>query len=85
MENIKIVNLKCCGCKASIIKGLEDAGLKEVSVDMDAQSVRFTGDRETARKKLSDLGYPEEGSPEAKSLLKKAKSFVSCAIGRTKK
>jgi copper chaperone CopZ len=84
MENIKIVNLKCCGCKTSILQGLERAGLKDLSVDMDTQTVFFSGDREAAKKKLSELGYPEAGSPEAKSLLKKARSFVSCAIGKTK-
>ncbi|PIR13003.1 heavy metal transporter [Candidatus Falkowbacteria bacterium CG11_big_fil_rev_8_21_14_0_20_39_10] len=84
MTTIKVVNIKCGGCEKGIISALEKEGLKNVQVDVSGQEVSFEGDRDRAAKKLTQMGYPEAGSPAAKSLLKKAKSFVSCAIGKTK-
>lgn len=81
---LQVVNVKCGGCQKHIASSLEKEGFKDVDVDLDAQSVTFEGDVEAAKKLLSRLGYPEASSDEAKSLLKKAKSFVSCAIGRMK-
>lgn len=82
---LKVVNIKCGGCEASIISALEKAGLKNISVNVAAQEVSFEGEKETAAKILSGLGYPLEGSSQAKSLIKKAKSYASCMIGRLKK
>ena len=55
-----------------------------MQVDVASDSVSFEGDIDVARNKLSALGYPEADSKEAKSLLKKAKSYMSCAVGRIK-
>lgn len=84
MNTIKIVNIKCEGCKNTIISTLEKNGMSEVGVDLEKQEVSFEGDMDIAKEQLAKIGYPEIGSEEAKSLIKKAKSLVSCAIGKMK-
>ena len=86
--SIKIQNLKCGGCANTIITQLSKLkGISKVTVDNNTDKVNFDytsePDFEDAKKKLSDLGYPMVG--EANSLPKKAKSFVSCAVGRMSK
>lgn len=85
MPKLKVVNIKCGGCEQSIISSLEKEGLSNIKVDVANQTVEFEGDEAIAGKKLAEMGYPEEGSAQAKSLAKKAKSYLSCMIGRTKK
>jgi copper chaperone CopZ len=85
---IKIQNLKCHGCANTIITQLSKLeGVSEVNVNNESDEVSFNYNSEaqfeSAKKKLSDLGYPTVG--EANSLPKKAKSFVSCAVGRMNK
>jgi copper chaperone len=82
MNIIQIVNLKCGGCAKTITSALEKAGMENISVDTIKQEVIFEGEAEQAKKILAGLGYPEKGSPEAESLLKKAQSYVSCARGK---
>lgn len=84
MNTIKIVNVKCEGCKNNIVDTLEKNGMLNVSVDLEKQEVSFEGYVQIAKEFLAKMGYPEAGSPEAESLIKKAKSFVSCAIGKMK-
>jgi copper chaperone len=84
MNSIKVTNIKCGGCEKSVISALKKADIKDISVNIESQQVSFEGDAEKAKKILSKMGYPEAGSPEAKSFAKKAKSYVSCAIGRMK-
>jgi copper chaperone CopZ len=85
MSILKVVNIKCGGCEAQIINSLEKDGLREIKVDINNQTVSFIGDIETAKERLNILGYPEDGTPEAKKLRNKAKSFLSCFIGRIKR
>ena len=85
MPIIKVVNLKCGGCEQSVKSALAKAGLRNIAVDVARQSVSFDGDEAVAGKILARLGYPAADSPQAKSLTKKAKSYLSCAIGRIKK
>lgn len=85
---IKIQNLKCGGCANTIITQLNKLnGISNVLVNNETNAVSFDyaskTEVETVKNKLSDLGYPIEG--EANSLPKKAKSFVSCAVGRMTK
>ncbi len=82
---VQIQNLKCNGCASTInnkLSGLEN--IKDVSVDVENDSVSFEYDSEdtfeTAKKELHKLGYPLVG--EENKLQSKAKSYVSCAIGR---
>lgn len=85
MNTVKVVNIKCGGCEQMIISSLEKEGITNVKVDVANQVVNFEGDIDKAKKILINLGYPEEGSKEARSFLKKAKSYTSCMIGRIKK
>jgi len=85
METIYIQNLKCGGCATTITKNLSEInGVSHVNVDVAESLVTFTLENaetlEIVKATLKKLGYPEDG--EANSLGSKAKSFVSCAIGR---
>ncbi len=82
MNTLHVVNIKCGGCEKKITSTLEKAGLSQVAVNVEQQTVSFEGDAAVARTTLSGLGYPEAGSPEADSLMKKGHSLISCAIGR---
>lgn len=85
MHKIEIVNLKCGGCEATIKKELEKIGMKNVVVNHENKQVQFEGSLDSARESLVKLGYPEVGSVEAKSLIKKAKSYASCIRGKFNK
>ncbi|WP_333810134.1 heavy-metal-associated domain-containing protein [Flavobacterium sp.] len=82
---IYIQNLKCGGCANTITKGLNDIEtVKNVHVNVEDSSVTFDYEMDEklieVKTKLKSLGYPEYG--EANSLGSKAKSYVSCAIGK---
>jgi copper chaperone len=82
-ETIFVENIKCGGCMKSIKSALLPiAGVDSVLVDKDRESVVVTGaaiNRDSIIDKLAAIGYPEKGN---NSLFKKARSFVSCAIGK---
>lgn len=82
--DIQIENLKCGGCAATIKKGvLSLKGVNEVSIDVENSIVTISSEKdnlEEIKSKLSKLGYPEVG--DKNTVLHKAKSFVSCAVGR---
>jgi copper chaperone CopZ len=61
---------------------MQKEGFAQVEVNIEKQEVGFEGDVEKAKAILSKLGYPEADSEAAKSLTKKAKSYVSCALGK---
>lgn len=81
----EVENIKCHGCMNTIRKGLEQmpgvqAAQPEnqegtVTVDFDEQIVAA----ENIVAKLAEMGYPLVGE---NNLGKKAKSYVSCMIGR---
>jgi copper chaperone CopZ len=80
-----IQNLKCGGCANTITNALNALpGIKNTAVEIESNSVTFEYDHEDqikeVEKKLSQLGYPIDSDPN--SLLKQAKSYVSCMIGR---
>ena len=81
---IKIENLKCSGCAATIKKGLLAINtVSEVTVDVENSMVSVVStpeNRMMIKEKLSKLGYPEKGTKN--TILHKASSFVSCAVGR---
>jgi len=84
---VAVENIKCGGCANSIRKALSTIeGVTSVAVDIDRGEVRVEGDeaaRATVAKRLLELGYPEKGTASGVgSAAAKAKSFVSCAIGR---
>ncbi|NQX85556.1 MAG: cation transporter [Flavobacteriaceae bacterium] len=82
---LNIQNLKCHGCANTIRKRLSELDdVTEVTVNNEHHSVTFDHSQDTTitdvSRLLSQLGYPIIG--ENNSFGKKAKSFVSCAIGR---
>lgn len=83
MEHTFIVeNIKCAGCEATIVKSLKKIPhVENVVVDIPGGTIKVSGDADFAhiQDKLSHLGYPVKGD---NSVLLKAKSLVSCAIGR---
>jgi len=83
MTNLEVVNIKCGGCAKTITQALEKLGCTEISVSPDTQKISFeNGDEKLVIEKLESLGYPLKGSEAANSLLKKAKSYASCAVGK---
>ncbi|WP_299063468.1 heavy-metal-associated domain-containing protein [uncultured Polaribacter sp.] len=82
--DIQIENLKCGGCAATIKKGiLALEGVKDVAINIEKSIVSIASEKaniEEIKAKLSKLGYPEVG--DKNTVLHKAKSFVSCAVGR---
>lgn len=84
---LHIQNLKCGGCEATIISKLSRfKKVSKVSVNQELDAVNFEYDDqnelELVIQELSRLGYPPIG--EKNPLSKKAKSYVSCAMGRMK-
>jgi copper chaperone len=78
-------NLKCTGCASTITSKLTDFDfVHSVMVDVDTSTVEVIYDLETNLPFLQDalrkLGYPIVG--EANPITTKAKSYVSCAIGK---
>ncbi len=82
MNTVTVVNIKCGGCEKKIRSSLSKAGLAHITINIPEQKVTFEGDVAVARKVLARLGYPQAGSPEAQSIIKKGHSYLSCAIGR---
>ena len=82
---IQIQNLKCGGCANTITKNITVLeGITNVSVNVEESTVTFNYETEAqlveVKEKLKTLGYPEDGA--ANSIGSKAKSYVSCAIGK---
>lgn len=82
---IYIQNLKCGGCANTVTKNVSAVeGITNVNVKVDESSVTFDYQAETkvneVKELLKKIGYPEVGDDN--SLGTKAKSFVSCAVGK---
>jgi len=86
----EVANIRCGGCVNTITSALKDTGFEQVSVDLSCEPRKVTAqiadEAQLAHFKatLRSLGYPlatdERGFTEDTIL--KAKSFVSCAIGK---
>lgn len=82
---VQIQNLKCNGCASTINNKLSVLDkINDVSIDVDKSEVSFEYDSEDTleivKNELHKLGYPLVG--EDNKLQTKAKSYVSCAIGK---
>lgn len=81
-SNFEVENIKCNGCinriKTSLltIEGVETVA---INLELEMLSVEGAFDREKVIAKLNELGYPEKGN---NSIVKKAKSYVNCVVGR---
>ena len=86
-NQVIIQNLKCGGCAHTIITELDKLeGVSGTAVNEETAEVTFDAELdkvEAVAKRLDELGYPIENDPN--SILKKAKSYVSCAVGRINK
>lgn len=85
MENkIYVQNLKCGGCANTIANKLKDIeGISNINVNVDESLITLNCSEiilEKVKETLKKAGYPEDG--EFNSLGSKAKSYVSCAIGK---
>jgi copper chaperone len=85
-----VENIKCGGCAHSILSKLSMLeGVDAVQVDVEQGAVCFesaSDQLQQVKTKLADMGYPEQGTLEGLSSVgAKAKSFVSCAIGKMTK
>lgn len=89
---IAVENIKCGGCANSIKQKLNALpGVTETTVDLEAGSVAVNLETDidqvrvirAVEDKLLAMGYPKVGSIEGlKAAGAKAKSFVSCAVGK---
>lgn len=87
---LKVENVKCDGCASTLMNDLkEDFGEIEVNLEVHPReiSIEIEDDKlEDLKIALRNIGYPlstdELGIVESVST--KAKSFVSCAIGKVK-
>jgi copper chaperone len=85
--DISVENIKCGGCANTITSRLNEMdSIDSCEVDVEKGIVSINGDessREQVTQLLLKLGYPESGTAEGlKAARAKAKSFVSCAVGR---
>lgn len=81
-------NIKCGGCAKTIAKALNGLGFEDVTVNPESSFVEMNSPEDftklnVAISKLRDLGYPLIDTEEGlKALALKAKSYLSCAIGK---
>lgn len=84
---ISVENIKCGGCASTISSKLTPLDyIDACDVDVEKGIVTITGDashKAQAALVLLKAGYPETGTVEGlKAAKAKAKSFVSCAVGK---
>lgn len=89
-QTFEVANIRCGGCANTITKALQEAGFTEIEIDLSCEPRKVTtviaDEAQLAHFKaiLRSLGYPlntdDRGFTEDTIL--KAKSFVSCAIGK---
>ena len=85
---LHIQNLKCGGCETTIVNRLSEIkNISDVEVNQNDETVSFefytNHDLEKAKHLLSTIGYPVVGAEN--KLHTKAKSYISCAIGKMHK
>ncbi len=86
--SFEVLNVKCGGCASTLKKKLKPL-FGEVEVDLDVMPRKITLDIKeedipALAKELKALGYPllGEDMSSLEEVKAKAKSFVSCAIGK---
>ena len=87
-KTYKVLNVKCGGCAGTLKKELADT-FGEVEVNLNIEPREITLDieenqEEELKLKLRSLGYPltTDELSTLQTVGTKAKSFVSCAVGR---
>ena len=84
---ISVENIKCGGCANTITSKLNKMDfIDSCEVNIESGVINVTGDvayKSEVAQLLLQLGYPESGTTEGLRAAKaKAKSFVSCAVGK---
>lgn len=84
-ETIQVQNLKCGGCAKTIETRLSNIpGVSKISIDIETSRISFLVDSANTKENILEvlhvLGYPEVGN--SNSLVSKATSYISCAIGK---
>ena len=85
--DLTVENIKCGGCAGTITKRLTALdSVSDCQVDVEKGIVSITGEESgkiEVTALLLKLGYPESGTAEGlKAAKARAKSFVSCAVGK---
>lgn len=81
-QQIVVENIKCTGCMNSIRTALLKLDkVEKVAIDKETETISILGNvsRDKVIGKLNEIGYPEKGN---NTLLRKAKSYMNCAIGQ---
>ncbi len=87
-QSFKVLNVKCGGCASTLKeKLLNDFGEVEVNLNIEPREITlYIEDEKVTQlaKVLKGLGYPltTEDMGFVESTSTKAKSFVSCAVGK---
>jgi len=88
MTTLKVENVKCGGCASTLTSKLkEDFGKIEVNLEVHPREISLEiqeGKLEDLKLALRGLGYPLSSDELGlvQSATTKAKSFVSCAVGK---
>lgn len=91
LQRFKLLNVKCQGCAKTLKKSLlNDFGTVEVDLSVDPREIvlEISDDKiANLKAKCKSLGYPfaDEDLDTIENISAKAKSFVSCAIGKMEK
>jgi copper chaperone CopZ len=87
-QTFKVQNIKCNGCANTVKSKLKEAfGEVEVNLEVEPGEITLEIDEnqvEQLKIKMKSLGYPFVGETLSgfETFETKAKSFVSCAVGR---
>jgi copper chaperone len=89
-KTVEVSNVRCEGCANTIKKALKEEGFNNIVVDLSCEPRTVTADimdeasLAQLRTTLRKLGYPfyDEEINFGESTKLKAKSFVSCAVGK---
>jgi len=87
-ETFQVINVKCGGCASTLKSKLFDEfGEIDVNLEKDPREITLDIDDEKVTllaEKLKGLGYPLVGEDMGfvEGTTAKAKSFVSCAVGK---
>ncbi len=92
IQTFEVANIRCGGCASTIRTALDMEGFTSVKVDLISDPRKVTAEIENDerlelfKKVLRDHGYPlaEEENNLIETAGLKAKSFVSCAVGKLK-
>ena len=89
-KTVEVSNIRCEGCANTIKKALKEEGFGNIAVDLSCEPRKVTVDTADEaslaqlRTTLRKLGYPfyDEEIEFGEATKLKAKSFVSCAVGK---